>query len=211
MNRYLFALFALVGLLSPAVASPSTASLPSYTAVVRLTPGASPAKVLAFQNTSASQDILVDHIEITNSSTMTVTGGLEQFWVYGSTSLTHSALTSVATYGYNGVLVAQPAAVVMSTAPLNVQYEGDTGILTAAQQGALSGVATPIIRPLAVNNDETATTSLSDGWTAEALDWARPIILPRNTQRALVFEKRQLGSSDFTAGSVTIRIHYTVQ
>lgn len=212
MKRYLLALLAFVGPLTPAIASPGTASLPSYTAVVRISSvPASPARILAFQNTSTNQDILVDRIEIANSSTMTVTSGVMAFWVYTSTSLTHSALTSVQTFGYNAALVAQPAAITMSTAPINVQFEGDTGILTAAQQNALSGTASPVIRPMAVNASNTATASLSDAWAAEQLDWTHPIILPMKTQRALVFEKRQLADSDWSAGAVTIRIHYTVR
>lgn len=213
MKRYLLALLALVGPLVPAVAGPgSTLALKSYVAVVRISSvPASPARVFALQNTSTDQDVLVNRVEVANSSTMTVTGGLMQFWVYGSTAMAHSALTTVQTYGYSGALVTAPTAVSASTAPINVQFDGDSGILTAAQQNGLSGTALPLIRPLIVNDNLAATGQTSDSWSTENPDFGSPIILPKNSQRGLVIEKRQFGASDFSAGAVTIRVHYTLR
>lgn len=210
MNRLLLALAGILLPAMPALAEPATQP-PAYVAVVRVTPGASPTKILAFQNISAGEDIIVRRIDITNASTMTVTGGLEAFWIYAATVVTHSDLTTVQNYRLDTALAAAPAAISASTAPINVQYEGDSGVLTAAQQNALSGIAVPVIRPLAVNGDESATTSLSDGWGEDIQSGlvSMPLILAKGSKRALVIEKRQLGSSDFTAGSYNIRIFYS--
>ena len=195
---------------------PVSPVLPNYVTEAQITLGASnasPSKVFAFQNTASGQDVIIDRIEVINASTgVAVTSGLMQFWVYPSTSMTHSdTATSIVTHGYGAALAAVPAAVVASTAPLNVQYERDSGILTTAQQNNLTGTSLPIIRPLVINDDETATLNLFDVWAAEAPDYDLPIVLPKGSNRGLVFEKRQVGATDYTAGTFIIRILYTVR
>lgn len=208
-------LVAIVGLLL-ASALPVHAGPPTFrTNVVRVTPGASPSYLLAFQNTSADIDVEIHRVVISHSSTMTVTSGAMQFWVYTSTSLTHSAAAGKY-YSYESTLASQPSYITVSTAPLSVQLEGDSAALTAAQRNAVSG-ALPIIRPIHVNLDEGATGLLDDkddtsagseaSWTPSGL----PIKLPRGANRALVIEKRQLGASDFTDGQAYIRIVWTAK
>lgn len=218
MKKILLALAALLAPLTPAAASnwPVSPVLPNYVTEAQITLGASnasPSKVFAFQNTASGQDVIIDRIEIINASTgVVVTSGLMQFWVYPSTSMTHSdTATSIVTHGYAGANVTVPAAIVASTAPINVQYERDSGILTTAQQNALSGTSRPIIRPLVINDDETATLNLFDVWAAESPDYDLPIVLPKGSNRGLVFEKRQVGATDFTAGTFIVRILYTVR
>lgn len=206
MKKTVFALVALLGLSLGAHAAP-----PAYrTTVVRVTPGASPAYVLAFQNTSSDIDVEVHRVVVSAASTMTVTSGAMQFWVYVSTSLTHSAAAGKY-FSHESALASQPSYISASTAPLSVQLEGDSGILTAAQRHSVAG-ALPVIRPIHVNPDEGATglfddasdlsTDSADSWTASG----RPIKLPRGSNRAIVIEKRQLASSDFTDGQVYLKI-----
>lgn len=212
MKKILLALAALLGPLTPAIAGTGGPYLPGYVTVVRVSSvPASPAKILAFQNTSATLDVLVNRIDATSCSTQTVTSGLMQFWVYSSTVVTHSVATTAQTYGYRAALATAPLGVTTSTAPLNVQYEGDSAVLTAAQQNALTGTSLPLVRPLAVNLDETATTSISDSWQHESPDFGDALLLPHAGNRALVIEKRQLAATDWSAGCVTFTIHYTLR
>lgn len=176
--------------------------------VVRITPGASPAKVLAFQNTSSSVDVIVRKIEIVNASTMAVTSGLMQFWVYGSTSVAHSETTSQTAYKYNTVLASQPSYISVSTKPASATYEGDAAPLDATAYENLTG-AKPFLAPLIVNLDEGATSNFAASWTQEVGEL--PLVLPAGEDRALVFEKRQLGTSDYTDGQAEIRIFCTLR
>lgn len=181
----------------------------TYVSVTRVTAGGALAKLLAFQNTSSASDVVVRKIEVSNASTVTVTGGIMQFWVYGSTSLTHSVTTTADAWTYSDVLGSAPSFISVSTAPSAIQIEGDSGILTTAASNNLSGQM-PLIRPLVVNNDEAATANLFDSWTSDAVD-ARPIVLPAGANRALVFEQRQVGGTDYSAGSLFFRITYTLK
>jgi hypothetical protein len=183
---------------------------PTYINTVRITPGASPARVLAFQNTSSTIDVVVRKIEVVSASTQTVTSGLEQFWVYASTQLTHSA--SAGRFdSYSAGFTTQPSYVTVSTAPLLVLFENDTSTLTAGQQAGLSGTALPLIKPLTVNLDEGAAANFYDSWVSEDPSNNSPLILPAGANRALVFEKRQKDGTDYSAGLVQIRIYYTVR
>lgn len=208
---------ALLGILPLGVAQAApTATYKSCTRVTLAAIGIS-STVYSLQNTASSggQDVLVRKIEISNASTMTVTGGLMQFWVYLSTSLSHSAAVTTA-YSHTGALASQPSYVTVSTKPYNVQAEGDSGILSTG--GGLSGVPPPV-RPLYVNNDETATANLYDFWSEReesvglgaGKDGPQPIILPAGSQRALVIDKKRLGTADFTDGSLLICTTYTVR
>lgn len=191
--------------------SPAVQAAPPepYVAVFRLTPGAAPTHVLAFQNISTGEAVVVDRIEIANASTMTVTGGQAQYWVYASTQLTHSA-TAGTHYKYGAALASAPTTIVSaSTAPTAVLIEGDSAILTAAQRNALSGVA-PLLAPLVVDSDDAATVNRLGVWDSfeGRQAQATPLTLPAGSNRALVIEKRMGAASDFTAGSVLIRIFY---
>lgn len=176
-----------------------------YVAVFRVTPGAAPTKILAFQNTSTGQSVIVDRIEIANASTMTVTGGQAQYWVWGSTQVEHSVAAGKH-YAYASALASAPTAITASTAPINVLFEGDS----AALVGGNIVTALPLIRPLVVDSDDAATVNRADAWDSsegrQAV--AEPLVLPADSSRALVIEKRMGAASDFTAGSVIIRIFY---
>lgn len=206
MKKALFALAATLALSAPVHA---TAAVVPYVNVVRVTPGAAPSKILAFQNTSTTNDVVIRRIEIANASTQTVSGGQAAYWVYLSTQLTHSAAAS-SFFAYGTALAAQPSYISVSTAPLLVQYEGDSAVLTG---GGLTGVP-PVINPLVVDNDDAATVNRSAVWYEESQTGnapAGPLLLTKGSSRALVIEKRQGAASDFTAGSVEIRIFYTVK
>jgi len=184
----------------------------AYSTTARVTPGGALNKALAFQNTSATLDVVVRKIEVMNASTYTVTGGLMSYWVYFATSVSHSPTTGVNgidSYNYADALATAPSYISASTAPYNVIFEGNSGILTDLQQ-ASSGYALPVIRPLIVNNDEAATANFADSWQEE-LNTAKPLTLEKNTQRALIFEQRRVGTADITEGNVILRIFYTVR
>lgn len=197
-----------------ASALPAKAAPPlTYESVVRVTLPvvATSSAVYAFQNTSTGVGIKIHKIEISNASTMTVTGGTMQFWVYASTALTHSAAVT-SNYNLTSKLVSQPSYITVSTAPTAIQAEGDSsGLLTG---GALSGVP-PIIRPFYVNNDEAATTLLTDSWNeqsemrGERTAGPQPIILAPGDNRAIVIQQKRLGTADFAAGSIYIRVVYS--
>lgn len=194
MKKTLLGLVAILGLALPASAIVS----PTYVSVVKFTPGGADAKVLAFQNASAKVDVRVLRVEVSAASTGTYTGGLMQFWVYGSTVITHSDTTTASSYTYASANGASPASIYTSTAPLNVQYESK-----AASQ-------LPLFRPLIVNNDETAAANFKDEYIAEGGD-SEVLLLPKGSSRGLVFEQRRLGTADITDGTVMVRIVYTAK
>ena len=165
-----------------------------YTHTVTFTPGSAGAEVLGFQNVSDDQDVEIKRIEVSHASTMTVTGGLMQYWVFASTAMTHSDAAGY-THSYRAALASLPAAVNVSTAPTSVTFEEDC----------------PLFRPFVVNNDETATAQFSDVWAYDAEGANGPILLPKGSDRGIVFEQRRLGTADITAGTILVRILYTVR
>ncbi|MES2156151.1 MAG: hypothetical protein V4510_13535, partial [bacterium] len=150
-------------------------------------------------------------IEVVNATTMTVTGGTMQFWVYASTSLTHSAAITGGAYGYAAALTTQPSYISISSAPTSILHEGDTVI--QSQTSLLLGTTPPLLRPFYLNDDEAATTLLYDSWSDESQGTATagPLVLNHGANRALTIEQRRLGTTDFTAGSVLVRIFYTIR
>ena len=203
MKTLIVALALFAGLLAEAAPT-----IKVYEAGVRITPGASPSYLLAFQNTSSSQEVEIHKIDVHNASTQTVTGGTMQFWLYLSTSLTHSAAVSNV-YGFDVANASLASNISMSTAPVNVLIEGNSAILTALQRNDL-GVGVPPFSILHVNNDEAAAANYTDeAWDSNGL--GRPLRLAAGSNRAIVLEKRQLGSSDFTAGQILLRIIYSIK
>lgn len=207
-------LVALVGLLlASALSAHAVPTPPTYMTSVRVTPGAGPTHVLAFQNTSIGIDVLVRGVEIINASTQAVTGGMEQFWIYGSTQVTHSASAGT-TASYGTALASQPSYITVSTAPISVILEGDSDILTADQRHDLAGKL-PLLPPLFVDGDESATTTpRRAAWFAEsqdALNPAGPLILGQSANRALIVEKRAGSSTDFTAGAYILRVFWSIR
>lgn len=211
MKKTLFVLLALLGL-----AAPHAHAALTYEAVVRVTlPVVNVSSaIFAFQNTATSgnQDIIVRRIDIASASTMTVAGGLGGYWVYTSTSLTHSTAVSTWTYSLNSALASKPSYVTFSTAPYNILAEGDVNLLGADSN--VVGVP-PILRPLFVNNDETATSQQYDSWTeAETLGTGNndptPIVLPAGSQRAIVIRYKPAAAA-IGAGSLFIRIIYSIR
>lgn len=171
----------------------------TYIAVSTFTPGAALAKVWAFQNTSADIDVHIKRIEVSNASTGTYTGGFMQYWVYVATAITHGGTSQVSSYSYKNINTTAPSYISVSTGPVAVTYENkDTRQL-------------PIFRPLIVNNDETATTQFKDEWIPEETADTAPLVLLHGSNRGIVFEQRRLGTADITAGTVMIRVIYTVK
>lgn len=211
LKKTLFALAVLLASQLPAAASTGTPPLKTYVSTVRVTLPvvATSSAIYALQNTDANVDVVIRRIEISNASTMTVTGGTMQFWVYASTQITHSAAIT-SNYGYGAALTSQPSFVTVSSAPTGILVEGDASILTVG--GALSGVP-PIIRPLYVNNDEAAVTLLTDSWSDEDPNGenAGLIVLNHGANRGIAIQQKRLGTADFAAGSVLVRVFYNVR
>jgi|CXWL01.1.fsa_nt_gi hypothetical protein len=205
---FLSVLFAIQSHAATVTSGGPLVSAPTYVSVVRVTATGSAlagTKLYAFQNTSATADVVIRKIEIANASTMTITGGTMQFWVYGSTQFSHSALITTG-FSYSTAAASQPSFVKVSSAPLSVQYEGDAAVQVG---GGLLGTP-PIIRPLYINNDEAAVALLYDSWSEESLGHSAPLLLPKATNRGIVIDQKRLGTTDFSDGAVYIRIFYTI-
>lgn len=167
----------------------------TYVSVSTFMPGAAGAKLWAFQNTSTTLDVRVLKLEVTGFSTGTVTGGLIQFRVYGSTAITHGGTSQVGFYDAQSALASAPSYVTVSTGPVNVALESPW----------------PILRPLFVNNDEAATANLSDGYTGWTPADAGELILLHNTQRGIVLEQRNMAATNIADGPLFVRVVYTVK
>lgn len=172
--------------------------------VATFTAGGTGTNAIAFQNTSTTNDVRILKITVCNVTTTAITGGLVQYWALMSTAATPGG-TSQVSFGDFGAAnttnATFPAGIVASTGPVNVTFEGKAGGTSQL----------PIIRPLVINTDETATISLYDEYYGVYTDDQRDLLLPKNTQRALILRQMQLGPTDFTAGTVLVRIHYTVR
>lgn len=210
LKKTLFGFAALLISAAPALAVSSQPLLKTYVSTVRVTLPvvATSSAIYAFQNTDAAVDVVIRKIEISNASTMTVTGGTMQFWVYGSTQMTHSAAVT-SNYGYGAALTTQPSFVSVSSAPYNIQVEGDAAVITG---GSLSGTPA-LIRPLYVNNDEAAVTLLTDSWSDEDPNGenAGLITLNHGANRGIAIVQKRLGTTDISAGSVLVRVFYNVR
>lgn len=198
-------LIALVGLL---LASSVPARADYFgVAVATWTAGGSATKALAFQNTSTDRDIEILKIELSNAQNgSAVTGGLMQFWVYASTAMSHGGTSQRLNYSLGSANASLPSSISFSTGPVGVAYENNS-----ITKGAM-----PLIRPLFVNNDETATTNLYDAWIAEG-DVSRSgqqsgaILLPQNTQRGIVIEQQNMNATSVAAGVVQARILFRIK
>jgi hypothetical protein len=197
-KRIFFAVVAFLGL-SALLAPMEAEAVPNtYVSVSTFTPGGANSKPWAFQNTSADLDVEVLKFEVSSISTGIYTGGLMQFWLFASTQVTHGGTGQVASYNFASANGTAPSHVSVSTGPINVLYENK-------QNRQL-----PLLRPLIINNDETATSNFQDGYTDLLAD-SSPLLLPRNSSRALVLEQRQLGTADITDGTVMVRVLFTVK
>ena len=61
------------------------------------------------------------------------------------------------------------------------------------------------------NDDETATTNLSDSLSSVAPADGQELLLPHNTSRALILTQKQHNGASITAGVVMVRVLYTIR
>lgn len=194
MKKKLLVLLAVLGFALPAAAIVS----PTYVAIATFTPSGADAVVAAFQNTSASKDVRIVSIEISGASTGTYTGGLMQFFVYGSTVVTAGSTVQTSVYAATSANASLPSGISFSLSPTSIQYENK------------KTMQLPLIRPLIVNNDETATANFRDAWFTPGGD-AEILQLPHGSSRAIVFVQKRLGTVDITDGRVMLVITYTTK
>lgn len=199
MKKITLAFAALLGLLALAPAA-RAANLPlTYVHSATWTLTGAGTNSFAFQNTSADLDVKILRIEIANYSTGSVTSGVVNFWVLTSTQVTHGGTSQVSFASLDSANVTAPTYISASTGPVSVQIEGK-------QNRQL-----PLMRPLTLNDDETATVAFSDAIDFNAPADGRELILPHGASRAIVIQQRQFGATDWTAGMVIIRIVYSVR
>jgi hypothetical protein len=201
MKKTMLALVALLGL---SLAAAPAARADYYGVVVATwTAGGSATKALAFQNTSTTQSVEILRIEVANATNgSAITGGAMMFWVYASTAMTHGGTSQRLNYALSSANASLPSAISASTGPVNVAYENNT-----TSKGAL-----PILRPLFVNNDEAATSLLSDTWSAEGDSFlSGAIILPAGANRGIVLEQQNLVATSVSQGVVAARIFYRIK
>ena len=173
----------------------------TYVSVSTFTPSGALTTPWVFQNTDSALDVRILKLELASASTQTVTGGLMQFYLYASTSVTVSTITPGTSqtyfydYGKAAPSASAPSYITVSTAPSSPLYES----------------ALPLYRPFVLNNDETATDHFFDSWDPTAPANGAELLLPHGANRALVLEQHRLGTSDITAGVVLVRVLYSVK
>ena len=203
-KKTLWALAAVLSLVMPSVARADA----YYVAIATWSMGGSATKALAFQNISTTQAVEIVKIELSHATNgSAVTGGLAQFWVYASTVMSHGGTSQTMGHSPKIANTALPSAIVsFSTGPASVVYENNS-----ATKAAL-----PLLEPLIVNGEETATSNFYDSWTAPVYDFGGPklsesILLPAGANRGIVIEQQNMAATSFTAGVVQARIHYIVK
>lgn len=191
MKKILLTLVALIGLALPAKAAWS----PTFVSIATFTPTGVGTTPWSFKNTSSAVEVRIERIEVGSCSSGTVTGGLNQFWLYAASSLTNGGISQISTYSYSGADVF-PASVQASTGPVSVTIENK------------GGMQLPLLPPFLVNNDETATANFSTVYELGS-DNRQPIILPRGGTRGLVLKQMTIGGSQYTDGCVYVRTVFT--
>lgn len=200
MKKLSLVVAALLACLAALAPAPARADL-YYVATATWTARGTGTKSVAFQNTSTSQSVEIVRIEVANAHDgAAVTSGYQQYWVYGSTQMTHGATSPTQNYALGTALASAPSAISFSTAPTGVLYELNT----------TAKAAQPLIRPLIVNGDETATVQLSDVWSTPLTD-GLPIVLPAGASRGIVLEQRNLNATSYTAGVLQVNIYYRLR
>lgn len=164
--------------------------------------------VWAFQNTSAGLDVEVLKIEVSNAHDQSaIAGGVMQFQVFGSTALTHGGTGQTRSYSLTSANAAQPSYISFSTGPLSISYENVSGGLAVTS-------AIPLVRPLHVNVDESATSQLSDSYVAAPTAdnvLSAPIKLGAGVNRALVIVQGSIGSANIQTGKIKLDVTYRVK
>lgn len=192
MKKLLLTLAFLAGFALP---SAHAARVPlTYIHTSTWTVGGSGTKAWAFQNTSSGISVRIHKLEMGSATGATVTGGIQQFWVYGSTSLTHGDTSQVSFYDTAGANATAPSYVSVSTRPTVVVYEGK------------NDRQLPIFRPLIINADESAAANFYDALVPSSPAEAEEFLLPEGANRALVIEQKQFGATDYVAGVVFVRV-----
>lgn len=198
MTKTLKLLITLMALALPTMAKAER--IPFYVAVATWTLGGTGTNALAFQNTSSTRDVIILKINIAPISGGTVTSGPANFWVLPSTSMTHGGTSQVSALASNNGNWAAPSFVSFSTGPVVVTFEGPK---------ASYGLPYTVI---GVNPDETASpiqNVIDNGFEANAEDSG--IVLPKGANRGVIFQQKQFGATDWTAGVVLARITYILK
>lgn len=182
---------------SPAQATPSYS--PTYVAVSTFTPGAELSYPFAFKNASSLVDVKVQRIEVASCSTRTVVGGLMQFYIIPSTTITPGVVTQVSTYTYDANWT-YPLNVSASRTPTTISFEGS------------QSYPQPFSRSLVINNDETATDHFSDAWDArEGNEEPQAMVLLKGRNRGFALQLRRLGTTDWADGCVLVKVVFTAK
>jgi hypothetical protein len=204
MKKIILVAFALLGSLAPAATAQSFwATPPTFVAIATVTPPSSGSNAFAFQNINAGVDVFVQRIDIVNVDTGAAAGGLMQWQVFASTQLLAGGTSQTAQQSYqlpltNGAQDASSATtnvVGVSTGPVNVLLES----------------LYPIMPAFLVNNSPSATTNNAVSYIEPGFPAVSGLKLPKNSKRALIFQKRQLGATDVIDGMVLIRVEYTTK
>lgn len=177
----------------------------TYVAVATFT-ATSGANVVAFQNTSADLDVRVLKIEVSNAHDVSAnTGGLVQYWVFGSTAVVHGGTGQTRSFSLSSTNAGQPSYITISTGAVSPSLENLSG-----------GSSLPLIRPLVVNTDDGASSNLTDSYTdlgpaSSAASDSSPLILPHGSNRALIVQQHDLGGGAINTGKMRASFIYTVR
>lgn len=173
--------------------------VPLYVHTATLTVAGTGTNSFAFQNTSATRDVLVRNITILPTSSATVISGPITYWVLLSTQMGHGGLTQVSFNAMSAPNITSPSFISASTGPTSILFEGNQ-----ASQLPISIIG--------VNPDETASPIVAvhgSGFDAQNED--QELVLPKGRNRGFVLQQKQYGATDWTAGVVFIRVVYSIR
>lgn len=200
MKNLIIAAALLISLVPSCKAEPPSGYSPTFVVISSFTPGAELSYPFAFKNGSSLVDVRVERIEVASCSTRTVVGGLMQYWIQPSTTITNGVTTQVSSYSYAAANSALPANVIGSRTPTTVVFEN------------LQANQLPFTRPLVVNNDETATDHFSDAWDAsEGGRESQLLFLPKGANRGFVLQLHRLGTADIADGCVMVKTVFSAK
>ncbi|MDE2019159.1 MAG: hypothetical protein KGJ13_02300 [Patescibacteria group bacterium] len=197
-KRLIFTILALVALTCAHVrANPlQFAPVPqTYEAVASFTPPGNGANAVGFVNGSSSFDVRVLQVSVSVSSA-NASGGLMAFDVFTSTTISVGGTAQTATIPLRAPFFANPDSnISVSTGPLNVANEASY----------------PVFRPLLVNDGNSATSNFFDSVGPTAPANGGELKLPAGANRGLLIEQEPaIGTTSYTAGTLWVRILYTV-
>lgn len=204
MKKMLWGFAAALALLSGAPAQASPSYSPTFVVIATFTATGQGTIPFGFKNASSAVDVKVQKVEVFNCSTHTVSGGVMLYNIIPSTTITAGTVVQVSTYSLDRNF----------TYPLNVQasISPTTVVFETKQSSQL-----PFFRPLYLNNDDAATTMLSDSWNArEGNDEPQALVFLRSENRGFVLKQEHFGvgegtSGDIVAGCVGVRVMFNAK